>query len=138
MYWMKDRQSRRYFVLPPQNKFRKRKSYAYVYGGIFVINDFQDFERTLYSFCNCSIAYTGVVLQEDLFEPLFYPIEPIVFKSIYEIETGTYTVLNEVKGIVMFANQNAKRVEHAMSHVRHQHPIGIDVASFLTMIKDER
>lgn len=135
LYWLYDK-GRRYYVLPPNNKFKSRIHRSFVYGGIFVINDFEEYNRAFYSYYNCSIPYTDEVMQEDLFIPRSFIVEPIAFNSLEQIKNCSCHRLDKIKALVMFGNEDNKRIEHNMKDKHHKHTLGIDMPNFLTMIKE--
>lgn len=101
------------------------------------MNDFNEYERALFSYYNSSIPYLGDIIQEDLFTPEIYPITPIKFKSLKDLEECRYTSLTDVNGLTMLANQNNNKVQNSLSKGRYyRRASGIDVPNFLTMIME--
>lgn len=136
MYWLNDTKKRRYFATPPVSKFKSRLYNTFIYGGVFVINDFPEYERSLYSYYNSSISFTGEIMQEDLYYPENYQITPITFNSIKEFENCTYKSLDTIEGLVMLGHLSNPKVKNSVTKNYYRHNVGIDVPSFLTMLKE--
>lgn len=137
MYWCNDEKKRRYFIIPPSTQKHIKNVNDYVYGGIFVINDYEEYERSLYSFYNSSIAYLGKSIQEDLYIPEKIQITPIKFKTLQELEECRYTSLEPFEGLTMMANQENKKIQNSISHGRYYRRVsGFDVPNFLTMLME--
>lgn len=137
MYWCSDGKKRRYFIVPPQT-IRHRVNYnRIIYGGIFVINDFKEYERAIYSYYNSSIPYTECIMQEDLFFPTQQQATPIKFKSIEDFELCKFSSLNPIDSLVMMGNEANHKITNSMSKGRYyRRTSGIDVPNFLLMIKE--
>jgi len=75
-------------------------------------------------------------MQEDLYYPKKYPVTPITFNSIQALENCTYTTLDTIEGLVMVGNLDNPKVKHSTNHYYYRHNVGIDVPSFLTMLKE--
>lgn len=137
LYWLFDGKKRRYYAIPPYNNISKyTKESNFIYGGIYVINDFNEYKRSLYSFYNSSIPYLGESIQEDLYIPKNYTIQPIKFKSLKQIEKQTYDTLDNIEGVVLFGNDENKDIIKNTKNQHKKQAMGIDVANFITMIKE--
>lgn len=137
MYWLNDDKRRRYFVVPPESKESKRQFNTFIYGGIFVINDFKEYERAVNSYYNSSISYCGSFMQEDLYISQKLPVVPIRFNSIQELEECRYTSLDTIEGIVYLGNVKNVKVQNSLKRGSYyRRASGIDVPNFLTMIKE--
>jgi hypothetical protein len=139
MYWLNDDKRRRYFVIPPVYEKSKRQYNTFIYGGVFVINDFQEYERALASYYNCSIPYLGEIIQEDLYYSQKVTITPIKFKTLQELEECSYTSLSDIEGITFLGNQSNSKVQKSLKYgTYYRRASGIDVPNFLTMITENR
>lgn len=139
MYWLNDDKKRRYFVIPPETVQHKRQWNTFVYGGIFVMNDFEEYERAMNSYYNSSISYTGEIMQGDLFYLQKLPVTPIVFRSLQELEECRYQSLDEVSAFIYLANQENSKVQNSLKRGRYyRRSSGIDVPNFLTMVMENQ
>lgn len=139
MYWLNDDKKRRYFVIPPETVQYKRQWNTFVYGGIFVMNDFEEYERAMNSYYNSSISYTGEIMQGDLFYLQKLPVTPIVFRSLQELEECRYQSLDEVSAFIYLANQENSKVQNSLKRGRYyRRSSGIDVPNFLTMVMENQ
>jgi hypothetical protein len=139
MYWLNDDKKRRYFVIPPQSEQHRSQWNTFVYGGIFVMNDFDEYERALYSYYNSSIPYVGEIMQEDLYYPKICTVTPIAFSTLQELEECRYQSLSDVDMLVMLANESNQKVQNSLKHGRYyRRNSGIDVPNFLTMVMENQ
>ena len=114
MYFLNDDKKKRYFVIPPVSKPHSRQYNIHVYGGIYLMSDFEEYSNALYSFYNCSFKYVNKITEQDLYIPSLYSIKPIKFNTLDDIDNCTYSKLDNIEGLVMLGNQNNQLVKNQL------------------------
>ena len=137
MYWVNDGKRRRYFCVAPEPKPHVAHRNTHVYGGLFVINDFEEYQQAFYSYYNSSIPYTGNIMQEDLYVPSTFDATPIRFRTMEEFELCKYERLGSASALVFLGNKENEKIKHSLARKYYRHTTGIDVPNFLQMIKEQ-
>lgn len=130
MRFFNDKRKRRKYI-----NVLKNPTLSYVYGGIFLVDDWKDFMSMFCAYYNSSMHILGKQLQEDLFVLQEIDVIPISLKSIKEINECTYTMYDKIKCMSFVGNSANAKIKHSNSK-KYYSESRIDTVNFLTMIKE--
>ena len=131
MYWLSDGKRRRVFTVPP-----KRMTTNLIYGGLFVLKDYEHNRHKLHSYYNNSMPYTGGTMIEDLYDLVNVRVTPIKFSSLKNIVDNVYVKGEAVECSSFFGNLVNKDVCYCASKPYHRQK-GVDMNNFIRLIKDQ-
>lgn len=136
MYWFNDDKQRRYFVVPPVKKEHSRQYNTYVFGGLYLMDDFEEHKGALYSFYNCSFGFTNFLNPTDMYIPSVMGVVPVSFTSLEEFDNCKYERSDMINSLVMVGNQSNQIIQKSINKGRYyRHMRGIDAVSFLASLE---
>jgi len=110
MRFINDTKKRRYFVTPNYGRSTK-----VVFGGIFLLKDYEFYEHKLHSYYNNSLPYAGKTMKEDLYDFAVVKARQISMTSLKNLADGRYEVGNVIECFTFVGNQENSRIQHSMS-----------------------
>lgn len=131
LYFLNDDKKRRHFALP-----HKRNSTKLVYGGIFILKNYEEQQFKLHAYYNNSEVFTGSTYIEDLFTLETIMVTPIKFNSLSDIETGKYEKREGIECECFIGNLPNKKIQNSVRRGRYYRVNNVDAKSFIQMIKD--
>ena len=129
LYRINDGKRMRIFCVPS-----KGVSTRLVYGGLFLVDDYEIDKLKLFAYYNNSYQYTHQTLSSDLFDFVTIPVTPIKFDSLSSIEQNTYTKGIPIDCSCFIGNPLHKRIQFNITKSYYKVPIDRD--NFITMIKE--
>ena len=131
LYFLNDDKKRRIFALPS-----KGNSTKLVYGGIFLLKNYEEKQYKIHAYYNNSIAFTGETFIEDLFDMKEITVTPIKFVNLRQIEKNEYIKGEPVKCNCFIGNLSNYKIQHSKKRGRYYRIQNVDAESFVQMIKD--
>lgn len=131
MYWLNDTKRKRVFAMVPPIK-----TTSLVYGGIFLLKDYEHNRYKLHAYYNNSMPYTDCTLIEDLYEMRTVNVIPISFGSLKDLESGKYKKGNPVECFAFFGNPVNKQIQYNAAR-RYYKLKGVDKDSFIKLIREQ-
>ena len=131
MYWMTDTKRKRIFATNPPIK-----TTSLIYGGIFLLKDYEHNRYKLHTYYNNSIPYTDCILIEDLYEMRNVNVVPISFGSLKDLESGKYKKGNSIECFSFFGNPVNKQIQYNTAR-RYYKLKGVDGDSFIKLIREK-
>ena len=130
LYFCNDGKRKRKFAIPNQ-----KSSSAVIFGGIFVLDDYDDYKLHIHSFYNSSSAMLGCPHQEDLY--IFSPclVTPIKAKSYDSLLKSDIEYLNKLPCEAFIGNTSNEKIQHCMSKKYYRMGF-MDTNSFKTLLKE--
>lgn len=131
LYFFNDDKRKRLFAIPV-----KGVSTKLVYGGIFLLKNYEEWQYKLHAYYNSLQPFIGASFKEDLFIPMSVKAIPIKFKSLRDIEMNDYVKLPEVECEIFAGNPINEKVKRSVKRGRYYRINNVDVNSFIKMIKE--
>ena len=131
LYFFNDDKRKRLFAIPV-----KGVSTKLIYGGIFLLKNYEEWQWKLHAYYNSLQPFTGHSFQEDLFVPTDVKAIPIKFKSLRDIEMNKYEKLSEIECQIFAGNPVNKKVKHSVARGRYYRINNVDVKNFIKLIKE--
>lgn len=133
LYFLNDDKKKRMFAVPS-----KGNSTKLVYGGIFLLKNYEEQKYKLHSYYNNSEAFTDTTFIEDLFEICEIDVTPIKFDCLSSIENGRYEKGKIIKCETFVGNTYNSKIKNSIKRGRYYRVQNVDAKSFIQMIKDRK
>lgn len=138
MYWFNDDKRRRYFAVPPIKKEHSRQYNTYIYGGIYIIEDYDEYKNALFAFYNSGYGLTNVITDMDMYVPVTTKVTPISFTSLEEFDKCLYKTSTPIRIMTMFGNEVNPTIQKSITKGGYyRHMRGIDAVSFLASLEKQ-
>ena len=129
LYFFNDSKKYRKFIIPKDN------SSAIVFGGLFVIKDYEDYKLHLHSFYNSSSALLDKPHKEDnfIFSPLnIYPIKATSYDDLLK---SKIEYLDKISCEGFIGNIENEKIKRSITH--RYYKLGVmDKENFQTLLKE--
>lgn len=130
LYWLTDGKRKRLLLMPT-----KGLTTNLVYGGIFLLKDYENNRHKLHSYYNNSIPYTSMTMIEDLYDFVDVQVTPIKFSSLKCIEVNNYTKGELVECSSFIGNLSNRIVKYNTKRSYYKSK-GVDKEHFITLVKE--
>ena len=133
MFKVYDSIKQRYMYVPPSAKSRRT---SLVYGGIFVINDYELCKVGLHSYYNNSMPFMGKTIHEDLYDLKNIQCTPIKVTTLMDIQNRTYKQGERMECLSFIGNTQNVKVSGNMKKYYCRVPSGLDLKNILLLSKE--
>lgn len=133
LYFLNDDKRRRVFAVP-----HKGNSTKLVYGGLFILKNYEEQQYKLHAYYNNSEVFTGFTYKEDLFGLESVTVTPIRFNSLSDIESGRYEKKDAVECECFMGNLPNKKIQNSIQRGRYYRVNNVDAKNFIQMVKDRK
>lgn len=130
-YWITDTKKKRIFCIPS-----KGRSTKLIYGGLFIVKNYEYDRLKLHSYYNNSIQYTTRTLPSDLYDLAKVTITPIKFDSLINIENNIYSKGRKTECSCFVGNPINERIKFNIARGKYYGIRSVDSNNFITMIKE--
>lgn len=131
MYWVTDTKKKRPFLIPESGVSTK-----IVYGGVFLLKEYEHFQHKLHSYYNNSIPFTTRTIKEDLFDLQVVKPRPIRFSGLKELQRCKYEIGEEVDCECFVGNGANHLIWHCMQRRKYYKLKNINATAFIEMVKE--
>lgn len=133
MFRVYDGIKQRYMYVPPSIGSRKT---SLVYGGIFIINDYELNKVALHSYYNNSMPFMGKTIQEDLYDLKKITCTPIKINTLLDIQNRTYKQGDSVECYSFIGNMQNKKVSSNIKKHYCRVSSGLDIKNQILLAKE--
>jgi hypothetical protein len=133
MYWVRDPRKQYIFAV---NRERTSKV---VYGGIFLMKDYDLHKHKIHAYYNNSMVYSGETLDVNLYDFTDVLVRPIKISSISDVITNRYSIGKEIECGCFVGNKSNRRMNYNSTKGKRYYKVKrIDKENFIQMIKDRK
>lgn len=130
LYFCNDGKKKRKFAIP-----NHKKASSVVFGGLFLLEDYEDYKLHIHSFYSSSTAMLGNPHKEDLY--IFSPsvVTPIKATSYESLLRSDIEYLDRLTCEAFIGNPYNEKIQHCMS--KRYYRMGVmDKENFKTLLKE--
>jgi len=128
--WFNDTKKRRLFAVPNNGYSTK-----VIYGGIFLLKEYEHFMHKLHSYYHNSFPYTNRTIREDMYVLTPVSVRPLKISSLSGLAKGEYEVGEAIMCETFIGNTMNPQIKNSMKKRYYEHK-NIYAPSYLQMVKE--
>lgn len=132
MYQVNDTKKKRLLAFPKPGVSTK-----VVYGGLFLLRDFEFHQHKLHSYYYSCTPFTGIEAVEDMFVMKDVTVRPIRFQNLASLAASNYEVGECVSCAAFVGNARNKKIQNSLKK-KYWTAKNIDKGSFIKMVKESQ